>query len=57
VLVRGAWGDHDSWDRIVPALMCAYSRGFRRNEINRIQKLIEERREHLRKSWDEYFDE
>ncbi|MGH8071597.1 MAG: DUF4160 domain-containing protein [Candidatus Entotheonellia bacterium] len=31
------------------------SRRFRRNEINRIQKLVEEHREHLLRSWDEYF--
>jgi Domain of unknown function (DUF4160) len=33
------------------------SRRFRRNEINRIQKLIEEHREHLLRSWDEYFND
>ena len=31
------------------------SRGFRRNEINRIQRLTEEHREHLLRSWYEYF--
>ena len=29
--------------------------GFRRTEINRIARLIEESREHLVRSWDEYF--
>ena len=33
------------------------SRRFRRNEINRIQKLIEEHREHLLRIWDEYFND
>jgi hypothetical protein len=33
------------------------SRRFRRNEINRIQKLVEEHREHLLRSWDEYFND
>jgi hypothetical protein len=33
------------------------SRGFRRNEINRIQRLIEEHRNHLLRLWDEYFHE
>jgi hypothetical protein len=33
------------------------SRGFRRNEINRIQRLIEEHKNHLLRIWDEYFNE
>jgi hypothetical protein len=33
------------------------SRRFRRNEINHIQKLIEEHREHLLRIWDEYFND
>jgi hypothetical protein len=33
------------------------SRRFRRNEINRTQKLIEEHREHLLRIWDEYFND
>ena len=33
------------------------SGGFGRNEINRVQKLIEENRERLRRSWDEYFND
>lgn len=31
------------------------SGGFSRTEINRIQKLVEENREELVRSWDEYF--
>lgn len=31
------------------------SGGFSRNEINRIQKLVEENREHLLRGWNEYF--
>jgi hypothetical protein len=34
-----------------------YTRGFRRNEINRILRLFEEHREHLLRSWDEYFND
>jgi hypothetical protein len=30
---------------------------FRRNEINRIQKLVKEHREHLLRIWDEYFND
>ena len=33
------------------------SGGFKRNEINKIHKLVEERREQLWRSWDEYFNE
>jgi len=33
------------------------SRGFRRNEINRIQRLIEEHKNHLLRIWDEDFNE
>jgi Domain of unknown function (DUF4160) len=33
------------------------TRGFRRNEINRILRLVEEHREHLLRSWDEYFND
>ena len=33
------------------------TRGFRRNEINRIQRLVQEHREHLLRSWDEYFND
>ena len=33
------------------------SGGFRRSEINRIQTLVEENREHLLRSWDEFFRE
>lgn len=33
------------------------SGGFNRNEINRIQKLVEKNREHLLRSWDEYFSD
>ncbi len=29
--------------------------GFSRNEINRIQRLVEENREHLLRGWNEYF--
>jgi len=32
------------------------SGGFSRNEIRRIQKLVEENREDLLRSWDEYFN-
>ena len=32
------------------------SGGFSRTEINRIQKLVEEHREDLLRSWDEYFN-
>lgn len=32
------------------------SGGFRRTEINRIQKLVEEHREDLLRSWNEYFN-
>jgi hypothetical protein len=32
------------------------SGGFSRNEINRIQKLVEENGEHLLESWNEYFN-
>jgi hypothetical protein len=31
------------------------SGGFSRNEINRIQRLVEENREHLLRGWNEYF--
>ena len=34
-----------------------HTRGFRRNEINRIQRLVQEHREHLLRSWDEYFND
>ena len=33
------------------------SGGFSRSEINRIQRLIEENREHLLRSWNEYFSD
>ena len=32
------------------------SGGFRRTEINRIQKLVEENREDLLRTWNEYFN-
>jgi hypothetical protein len=32
------------------------SGGFSRTEINRIQKLVEEHRETLLESWDEFFN-
>ncbi len=32
------------------------SGGFRRTEINRIQRLVEENREDLLRSWNEYFN-
>ena len=31
------------------------SRGFSSKELNRIRRLVEENRERLRRSWDEYF--
>jgi hypothetical protein len=31
------------------------SKGFSRNEINRIQRLVVENREEFLRSWDEYF--
>ena len=31
------------------------SGGFRGSEINRIQRLIEQHRDHLLRSWDEFF--
>jgi len=33
------------------------SRGFNSKELNRIRKLVEEHQEHLRRSWDEYFED
>jgi hypothetical protein len=33
------------------------SGGFSRGDINRIQRLIEENREHLLRSWNEYFSD
>ena len=33
------------------------SGGFKRSEINKIHKLVEENREQLWRSWDEYFNE
>ena len=32
------------------------SGGFRRHELNRIQRIIDEHREALLRSWDEYFN-
>jgi len=32
------------------------ARGFGRNEINRIQRLVGENSEHLLRSWDEYYN-
>jgi hypothetical protein len=32
------------------------SGGFNRTEINRLQKLVEENRDDLLRSWDEYFN-
>jgi Domain of unknown function (DUF4160) len=31
------------------------SRGFARHELSRVQRLITEHREHLMRSWNEYF--
>jgi hypothetical protein len=31
------------------------SGGFSRNEINQIQKLVKENKDHLLRSWDDYF--
>jgi hypothetical protein len=31
------------------------SRGFRRNEINRLRQLVDERREQLLEAWNEFF--
>jgi len=31
------------------------SHGFRRNELNKIQKAVEESQQHLWDSWNEYF--
>jgi hypothetical protein len=33
------------------------SGGFNRTEINRVQRLIEENREHLVRSWNDYFSD
>ncbi len=33
------------------------SGGFNRTEINRIQRLIEENKEHLVRSWNDYFND
>jgi hypothetical protein len=33
------------------------SRGFGRKEIHRIRELVEEHRQHLLESWDEFFQE
>jgi len=33
------------------------SRGFSSKELNRIRKLVEENKGHLRRSWDEYFED
>jgi len=33
------------------------SRGFSRQELNRLRKLVEENREHLLGGWDEYFND
>jgi hypothetical protein len=33
------------------------SGGFSRSEINRILRLVEENREHLLRSWDEFFSD
>lgn len=33
------------------------SGGFRRNEINRIQRLVEENREQILRSWNEFFND
>ncbi len=33
------------------------SGGFRRSEINRIQRLVEENREYLLRSWNEFFSD
>ena len=34
----------------------ANSKGFRRNELDRVRRLVEERRSELLKGWDEFFD-
>ncbi|MCP4659708.1 MAG: DUF4160 domain-containing protein [bacterium] len=33
------------------------SGGFSRSEINRLRKLVEEKQQDLRRSWDEYFND
>ena len=33
------------------------SHGFGRAELNRIQRLVEENRQHLLRCWDEYFND
>jgi hypothetical protein len=32
------------------------SRGFRSQELNQIEKIVAERREQLRRAWDDYFE-
>ncbi len=32
------------------------SRGFRRSEVNRVHRLVEENQERLLRSWDEYYN-
>lgn len=32
------------------------SRGFKSQELNKIGKIVEERREQLRRAWDDYFE-
>jgi hypothetical protein len=38
-------------------VMLQNSGGFTRNEINRIQKLVENKKEKLLRKWDEYFND
>ena len=38
-------------------VMLQNSGGFSRNEINRIQKLVENKKEKLLRKWDEYFND
>jgi len=40
--------------RIGPVRLCS-SGGFNRDEINKINKIVEDNKEHLLRSWNEYF--
>lgn len=38
-----------------PEVSMAYNDGFDARTLNRIRRLVEERREHLERAWHEYF--
>ena len=53
--IHVAKADADAKFWLFPEVQVAYNRGFDARTLNRLQRMVEERREEIEEAWNDYF--